>query len=97
MPVLCLVLGVGLFVLGVHQQPFESLVVMGLIASGLPVYAIGVAWQKKPEAFTSVYSMFFLRIACDVLTLILFTATVTLALQKTFMLAHTDGDFEVQY
>ena len=52
-PILALGLTTGLFILGAYQKPMGNLMAIGLIVSGLPLYAIFVMWSPKPKAFNS--------------------------------------------
>ncbi|CAL8089231.1 unnamed protein product [Calicophoron daubneyi] len=58
LPILYLIGNIFIGALTVYQSPTESALSLALMATGIPVYLIGVTWKKKPRSFRSaIYNL----------------------------------------
>ena len=82
----------ALLALTVYQKPNESLMTIGLMCLGLPVYVVGVSW-KKPAQVRNVLSKY-PGVSDDLIyfndALITFSLIVILALDVRLSLMKTD-------
>ncbi|XP_046580344.1 Y+L amino acid transporter 2-like [Haliotis rubra] len=57
-PVFFLLICLFLLITPLTSSPMECLMGLVMIATGIPVYFLGVMWKKKPRAFTSMLRSF---------------------------------------
>lgn len=53
-PVIQLVVNVAILVLAIYQKPHKMGVGLAILFSGIPVYWLGVMWEKKPAVFVEL-------------------------------------------
>lgn len=46
-----------MFIMPLTANPTECFVGIGVIASGIPVYILGVMWKRKPDSFNALQGM----------------------------------------
>lgn len=54
-------LSVVILALTIKQKQSESLLALALMALGIPIYIIGVAWSKKPKSFTRMVGKYIIQ------------------------------------
>ncbi|KAL5020907.1 hypothetical protein ScPMuIL_000062 [Solemya velum] len=53
-PVIQLVVNVAILVLAIYQKPHRMGIGLAILFSGIPVYWLGVLWEKKPASFVEL-------------------------------------------
>ncbi|KAJ8302581.1 hypothetical protein KUTeg_018977 [Tegillarca granosa] len=53
-PIFFMIVCVFLFIMPLTANPIECFVGIGVVASGIPVYILGVMWKRKPEFFNAL-------------------------------------------
>ncbi|KAA0192781.1 Cystine/glutamate transporter [Fasciolopsis buskii] len=53
-PILYLLINVALGILTILDSPSQSLISLGIMLAGVPIYLFGVAWKNKPRQFQSM-------------------------------------------
>ncbi|GAA52452.1 cystine/glutamate transporter [Clonorchis sinensis] len=53
LPILYLIVNFGIGIFSIYNAPLNSLICLGLMAVGMPLYVIGIAWKTKPRVIES--------------------------------------------
>ncbi|KAF7233582.1 Cystine/glutamate transporter [Paragonimus skrjabini miyazakii] len=53
LPILYLIVNISIGIFSIYDSPKDALLSVGLMALGIPVYIIGVAWKRKPAFIES--------------------------------------------
>ncbi|OON22274.1 Asc-type amino acid transporter 1 domain protein, partial [Opisthorchis viverrini] len=53
LPILYLIVNFGIGIFSIYNAPLNSLICLGLMAMGIPLYIIGIAWKTKPRVIES--------------------------------------------
>ncbi|GAA50203.1 cystine/glutamate transporter, partial [Clonorchis sinensis] len=48
LPVLYLIVNFAIGIFSIYNAPLNSLICLGLMAIGIPLYILGIAWKNKP-------------------------------------------------
>ena len=54
LPIVFLIVTIFLVVFPIFTSPIDTGIGLGILASGIPVYIIGVYWKNKPKGFTDM-------------------------------------------
>ncbi|KAF7258565.1 Cystine/glutamate transporter [Paragonimus skrjabini miyazakii] len=53
LPILYLIVNISIGIFSIYDSPNDALLSVGLMALGIPIYIIGVAWKRKPAFIES--------------------------------------------
>ena len=53
-PAVSLVVNLAVLALCIYQKPHKMGMGVAILAAGIPVYWLGVTWERKPKEFTDI-------------------------------------------